>query len=73
VVFLWHKVNYKLASEKSLQPLKYLVKYSFPKLKENYKMAKLVDVYRAEKQLSISRRQLPLIIDENLSVSIIIY
>jgi hypothetical protein len=72
-VFLWHKVNYKLASEKSLQLLTYLVKYLFSKLKENYKMAKLVDVYRAEKQPSISRRQLPLIIDENLSVSIIIY
>jgi hypothetical protein len=36
-------------------------------------MAKLVDVYRAEKQPSISRRQLPLIIDENLTVRIAIY
>ena len=34
-------------------------------------MAKLVDVYRAEKQLCISKRQLPLIIDENLTVSVI--
>lgn len=31
-------------------------------------MAKLVDVYRAEKQLCISKRQLPLIIDENLTM-----
>lgn len=35
-------------------------------------MAKLVDVYRIEKQPSISRRQLPLIIDESLAVSITI-
>jgi len=35
-------------------------------------MAKLVDVYRAEKQLCISKRQLPLIIDENLTVSVIV-
>ncbi|XP_023720325.1 gametogenetin-binding protein 2-like [Cryptotermes secundus] len=31
-------------------------------------MAKLVDVYRAEKKPSISRRQLPLLIDENLAM-----
>jgi hypothetical protein len=36
-------------------------------------MAKLVDVYRAEKQPSISRRQLPLLIDENLAVRMVIY
>lgn len=33
-------------------------------------MAKLVDVYRTEKQPTISRRQLPLTIDENLTVSV---
>ncbi|XP_069703871.1 gametogenetin-binding protein 2-like isoform X1 [Periplaneta americana] len=31
-------------------------------------MAKLVDVYRTEKQPSMSRRQLPLIVDENLTM-----
>ena len=36
-------------------------------------MAKLVDVYRTEKQPSMNRRQLPLIIDENLTVNIVLY
>jgi hypothetical protein len=36
-------------------------------------MAKLVDVYRAEKQPSISKKQLPLLIDENLTVRMVTY
>lgn len=65
------EINSFLAAEKSLLLLKYFFTYSTYKL--IYAMAKLVDVYRAEKQPSISKKQLPLLIDENLTVRMVTY
>lgn len=36
-------------------------------------MAKLVEVWRGDNPVVLTRRQLPLIIDENLTVSIKVY